>query len=475
MTRSMYVHQAASYRAVDGLRSVGLVDDEPDGDDDGVVHEGRDIRADVSVLLQRLAPTIPSSPSPVRNPRTVYRPSPLESTPSPRTHCFFTDAPSTPSSYAAIPSPASSVVPLPHPIPHTPSSSSPVLSLFAPTLNKRQRQNLTRRLGFRSKKLAKAHIEHVSDARSSDQTKKSPYSGFRKHGNAPAREVIIIPMGDGDAAALFDADGRLAVYRPWCPEGSIWHSVNNVLIGVADKIRRSGIPPTFKDGMRGEFSTFAFSLHRGSQADPVMSAYFRKHEAFAQEIMDDLEPVRLIASGIFKSRMPGIYQRYRITMDFVQKYRPGTRPCFDPWASFCINMGLVISDDHKDLWNLLFGLCLIIPFGFFDFCTCARLGIKELGVEFEVAPGVPIWVPSAMYTHYNTELKKMGMRQSLVAWTGAPIFQWKDLDGRALAKLSPSEKAEYVASLPRRIAEGLTLFPLRSDFEASFTSTPSLS
>lgn len=202
MTRSMYVHQTASYRAVDGLRSVGLVDDEPDGDDDGVVHEGRDIHEDVSVLLQRLAPTIPSSSSPVRNPRTVYRPSPLESMPSPWTHCFFTDAPSTLSSYAIIPSPASSVVPLPHPIPHTPSSSSSVVSLLAPTLNKRQRQNLTRHLGFRSKKLAKAHIEHISDARSSDQTKKSPYSGFRKHGNAPAREVIIIPMGDGYVATI---------------------------------------------------------------------------------------------------------------------------------------------------------------------------------------------------------------------------------------------------------------------------------
>lgn len=78
---------------------------------------------------------------------------------------------------------------------------------------------------------------------------------------------ILTPFASTrDAAALFDADGRLAVYRPWCPEGSIWHSVNNILIGVADKISRSGIPPTFKNGMRGEFSTFAFSLHRGSQA-----------------------------------------------------------------------------------------------------------------------------------------------------------------------------------------------------------------
>lgn len=135
-------------------------------------------------------------------------------------------------------------------------------------------------------------------------------------------------------------------------------------------------------------------------------------------------------------------------------------------------MGLVISNNHKDLWNLLFGFCLIIPFDFFDFRSCARLGIKELGVEFEVAPGVPIWVPSAMYTHYNTELTKMGMRKSLVAWTGAPIFQWEDLGGRPLTRLSVSEKAAYVASLPRRIAEGLSLFPFRSDFEAEYTSTP---
>lgn len=202
MTRSMYLLQASSYRAVDGLGAVGLVGDEPDGDDDGIVYDGHDIREDVSILLRHMKPTIPSSPAPFRNPRTLCRPSPLDSTPLPWPHSFSTDAP--PSTYlsdstssSAMPLPPSSVIPLPTPIHHAPSSNSPPPILPTSALNKRQRQNLARRVDFRAAKLAKTHIENIPDARSSEQTKTSPYSGFRKYGDAPAREVIIIPMGDG--------------------------------------------------------------------------------------------------------------------------------------------------------------------------------------------------------------------------------------------------------------------------------------
>lgn len=56
------MHQASSYRLVHGLDSVGLVGDEPDGDDDGVAYDGYDIREDVSILLSLMKPTIPRFP-----------------------------------------------------------------------------------------------------------------------------------------------------------------------------------------------------------------------------------------------------------------------------------------------------------------------------------------------------------------------------------------------------------------------------
>lgn len=175
--------------------------------------------------------------------------------------------------------------------------------------------------------------------------------------------------------------------------------------------------------------------------------------------------------GIFKSRAPVIYQRYQETIDYVQERRPGTYACFHPWASVCLTLGDVAVDEHKDRWNLLFGWCHIIPFNFFDHRVSSRIGIVELGVEFEVGPGIPIWVPSAMYTHYNTLLREKGMRQSLVAWTGAPIFQWKDLGGRSVSRLTAAEKADYIASLPRHIAEGLACFPLEAAFLSAILSS----
>lgn len=66
-----------------------------------------------------------------------------------------------------------------------------------------------------------------------------------------------------EAAAAYDGDGRLMAYRAWSPEGPVWHSINDILMGVADMLR--SIPPTFKNGRRGDFSAYLFSLHRGSQ------------------------------------------------------------------------------------------------------------------------------------------------------------------------------------------------------------------
>lgn len=146
-------------------------------------------------------------------------------------------------------------------------------------------------------------------------------------------------------------------------------------------------------------------------------------------------------------------------MDYVTERRPGTRACFFPWASFSFNLGLVVSRIHKDRLNLLFGLCLIIPFGVFNHQTSCRLVVHELGCEFEVGAGIPIWIPSALYSHYNTILVGMGVRESFVAWTGGPVFQWFDLGGRSVNSLTVSEKQEYLASMPFRIAQGLCRFP----------------
>ncbi|KAI0037875.1 hypothetical protein FA95DRAFT_1506397, partial [Auriscalpium vulgare] len=118
---------------------------------------------------------------------------------------------------------------------------------------------------------------------------------------------------------------------------------------------------------------------------------------------------------------------------------------------------------HVDFFNLGPGWCMIIPFGDFDHRRDCRLVVEELGMEFEVAAGVPIWIPSATFHHYNTILVSRGVRYSFTAWTSGSLFQWRDLNGRAVNQLSSEERRQYLASLADRLIEGVRMFPLRSE------------
>jgi hypothetical protein len=117
---------------------------------------------------------------------------------------------------------------------------------------------------------------------------------------------------------------------------------------------------------------------------------------------------------------------------------------------------------HIDLQNLGPGLCVVVPFGDFDPSRDCKLVVRELGYVFQVAAGQPIFFPSALYTHYNTRLVSMGMRGSIVAWTGASIFQYVDLGCRAVRDLSAAELREYKAGLKECVRKGFDLFPRKS-------------
>ncbi|KAJ7228442.1 hypothetical protein GGX14DRAFT_345991, partial [Mycena pura] len=114
---------------------------------------------------------------------------------------------------------------------------------------------------------------------------------------------------------------------------------------------------------------------------------------------------------------------------------------------------------HIDMQNLGPGLCVVVPWGDFNPSIDCKLHVKELGFTFHLAPGTPIYFPSALYTHYNSKLILMGVRGSLVAWTGGSVFQYVDLGCCAVNQLSCEEKAEYLKGLKCRIQKGFDLFP----------------
>ena len=143
----------------------------------------------------------------------------------------------------------------------------------------------------------------------------------------------------------------------------------------------------------------------------------------------------------------------------VSKGGEPVQPLFGPFACVAVNSPPTICLPHRDSKNVMAGVCCIIPFGHFE-PTSARLVVGEIEVEIEVAAGVPIFIPSAIFTHWNTQLEGLGVRGSVVYWSGASLLQWAQLGYRALKTLSEEEASLWRASAQSRLKEGLDRFPL---------------
>ncbi|KAI1792027.1 hypothetical protein LXA43DRAFT_855745, partial [Ganoderma leucocontextum] len=115
----------------------------------------------------------------------------------------------------------------------------------------------------------------------------------------------------------------------------------------------------------------------------------------------------------------------------------------------------VVCKAHKDTVNYGPGVCCIVPFGNFDPTVSARLALAEAGVEVEVGPGVPVFIPSAVFTHRNTSLAPGSFRGSIVLWSNGSLFQYFDLGGRSVNSLTLAEKHDYLAGASSRLQQAL--------------------
>lgn len=170
--------------------------------------------------------------------------------------------------------------------------------------------------------------------------------------------------------------------------------------------------------------------------------------------------------GIFKQQFPLIHQHYtdvleRVVHHLNALHEPVETP-FAPFCSMAINLGRVRCLPHKDAKNFGPGLCCIVPFGDFDPSQGSRLGVTALGLEFEVGPGVPIFIPSAWFEHYNTELSAKGTRGSIVFWTGDTVFSWEANGFQTVASMSDAEKATWERNRSTRDQAGIARFPMMS-------------
>lgn len=131
------------------------------------------------------------------------------------------------------------------------------------------------------------------------------------------------------------------------------------------------------------------------------------------------------------------------------------------FSSVCLNTGdNVATKRHRDLFNLLLGLCLILVLGNFDSTFGGHLVLEEAQVIVELARGDMFFLPSAMFTHSNTPIKAGDTRNSMAYWTSGNVFLWAELDEKAMSRCTEAQKAAFRKRREGLLAQLLSHFPV---------------
>jgi hypothetical protein len=105
-----------------------------------------------------------------------------------------------------------------------------------------------------------------------------------------------------------------------------------------------------------------------------------------------------------------------------------------PFASITLNVGRrSCSSLHVDGSNLAGGLCLISPYGRFDWKKGGHIILHELKVVLALPPGSLTFIPSALISHENVPIGLNEERRVFTAHSPASLFQWVEHECQLLS------------------------------------------
>lgn len=130
-----------------------------------------------------------------------------------------------------------------------------------------------------------------------------------------------------------------------------------------------------------------------------------------------------------------------------------------PFASLTANLGpQTVCKTHKDIKNKApGGVCAVQTLGPYNSELGGHLVLHELRGIVEMRPGDVIFFPSAVINHETIPISAQEKRYSLVWYSAAGLFRWRDAGGRSLkkwAKDSPSDYDAHQQMGPQRWSDG---------------------
>jgi hypothetical protein len=144
---------------------------------------------------------------------------------------------------------------------------------------------------------------------------------------------------------------------------------------------------------------------------------------------------------------PEQYSYYDQTLESICALTPECEFPFKdlPFSSYTFNVGKqCICNTHVDGHNLVSGLCLVMPFGNFNFQNGGHLILHELRMVMQLSPGSIILFPSAIISHENIAIGPLEERQAFTAYTPGSMFQWVENAFNRVPKFSnEQERVKY--------------------------------
>ncbi|KIY61492.1 hypothetical protein CYLTODRAFT_427517, partial [Cylindrobasidium torrendii FP15055 ss-10] len=115
-----------------------------------------------------------------------------------------------------------------------------------------------------------------------------------------------------------------------------------------------------------------------------------------------------------------------------EKYR--IRPMYGLYWNFCLNWGrgsrFVKCLPHVDAMNIAIGLCTIYIYGVFKSNELCWLCIWDAGIIVQIPPGVALTYPSALFYHFNYDIKDLKQHIERNEWEQlCKAFETADITG----------------------------------------------
>ncbi|KAJ3526778.1 hypothetical protein NMY22_g10031 [Coprinellus aureogranulatus] len=300
-----------------------------------------------------------------------------------------------------------------------------------------------------------------------------------------------VPYVKGRNIFFIDANGVIIGGLIDCPPSADWAAVIEEVrrsLSAARSLgtRHSAFPPKYWIHRRGSYLTLSVgvSMGGGQKRPGVLVHQLLVRRRIAQSLLRNKSIGRVAGyqSSAFAFLAPRVFRRYAedlgplfendadsLKWNFVNSIFPA---CGFNCGPQCVTI------DHLDHANLSWGLCVVTPFGKFDYRKGGHLVLHGLKKVVEFPPGTSAAFPSAVLEHSNTPIQPGEERTSMTQFAAGGLFRWAAYGYQTSKTLSTTENGrafrdQVDGEEGQRWAEGIGLFSTLSSWSSDLEALSS--